>query len=65
MEGIEHWWWRVSALKEANNILMRAQLLAHKEGEEKDVARIKLLRGLLAQAAGVWPEADRLFEPSF
>ena len=62
-KGLRHWWWRVSALKEANNILIRAQLLAHKEGEERDVARINLLRGLLAQAAGVWHEADRLFEP--
>jgi hypothetical protein len=61
-KGIKHWWWRVSALTEANNILMRAQRLARKDGQEKDVARIKLLRGLLAQAAGVWPEADRLFE---
>src|SRR5580700_3547239 len=26
-----------------------------------DIARIVLLRGLLAQAAGVWSEADRLF----
>jgi hypothetical protein len=61
-KGIKHWWWRVSALKEANNILMRAQRLARKDGQEMDVARIKLLRGLLAQAAGVWSEADRLFE---
>jgi hypothetical protein len=62
-KGLRHWWWRVSALKEANNILMRAQLLARKEGQETDVARIKLLRGLLAQAAGIWHEAGRLFEP--
>ena len=41
---------------------MRAQSLARKDGQEMDVARIKLLRGLLAQAAGVWSEADRLFE---
>jgi hypothetical protein len=61
-KGLKNLWWRFSILKDANVELIRAQCLAQKEGKEMDVARIVLLRGLLAQAAGVWSEADRLFE---
>jgi hypothetical protein len=60
-KGIKNLWWRFSTLKDADLELIRAQCRAQKDEKHMDVARIVLLRGLLAQAAGVWSEADRLF----
>ena len=59
--GIKNLWWRFSILNHANVRLIDAQCLAEEKGRDRDVARILLLRGLLAQAAGVWSEADKLF----
>jgi hypothetical protein len=61
-KGVANLVWRFSSLKDANSELIWAQCLARKDHKEMDVARIALLRGLLAQAAGVWSEADKLFE---
>jgi hypothetical protein len=61
-KGVKNLWWRFSILNQANVKLIEAQVIAQKEGAHIDVARIVLLRGVLAQAAGVWSEADKHFE---